>query len=87
VPLQIDAALGAPLEQLDLDLPDAAPHLEHRCALNSGLLEEPNHPARSLVEISGSRLVVLPDTGHACNIEAPDEFNGAVRDFLHEDCS
>jgi pimeloyl-ACP methyl ester carboxylesterase len=33
--------------------------------------------------ISGSRLVVLPDAGHACNIEAPDEFNDAVRDFLH----
>lgn len=48
--LQIDAALGAPLQQLDLELPDAAPHLEHRVALNSGLLEEPNHPARSLVE-------------------------------------
>jgi pimeloyl-ACP methyl ester carboxylesterase len=32
--------------------------------------------------ISGSRLVVLPDTGHACNIEAPDAFNGAVRRFL-----
>jgi pimeloyl-ACP methyl ester carboxylesterase len=33
--------------------------------------------------ISGSRLVVLPDVGHLCNIEAPDEFNVAVRDFLH----
>jgi pimeloyl-ACP methyl ester carboxylesterase len=34
--------------------------------------------------ISGSRLVVLPDVGHVCNVEAPDEFNAAVRDFLHE---
>jgi pimeloyl-ACP methyl ester carboxylesterase len=34
--------------------------------------------------ISGSRLVVLPDAGHVCNIEAPDEFNAAVRDFLHD---
>jgi pimeloyl-ACP methyl ester carboxylesterase len=33
--------------------------------------------------ISGSRLVVLPDVGHLCNIEAPDEFNVAVRDFLN----
>jgi len=32
--------------------------------------------------ISGSRLVVLPHAGHVCNIEAPDEFNDAVRDFL-----
>lgn len=29
--------------------------------------------------ISGSRLVVVPDAGHVCNVEAPDEFNVAVR--------
>ena len=34
--------------------------------------------------ISGSRLVVLPDAGHLCNIEAPDEFSTAVRNFLQE---
>ena len=34
--------------------------------------------------ISGSRLVVLPDAGHVCNVEAPDEFNVAVRHFLHD---
>jgi pimeloyl-ACP methyl ester carboxylesterase len=34
--------------------------------------------------ISGSRLVVLPEAGHVCNIEAPDQYNLAVRDFLHE---
>ena len=33
--------------------------------------------------IPGSTLVVLPDTGHVCNIEAPEAFNGAVRNFLH----
>jgi pimeloyl-ACP methyl ester carboxylesterase len=32
--------------------------------------------------IAGSRLVVLPDTGHVCNIEAPEAFNSAVREFL-----
>jgi pimeloyl-ACP methyl ester carboxylesterase len=30
----------------------------------------------------GSALVVLPDAGHACNIEAPEEFNRVVRNFL-----
>jgi len=34
--------------------------------------------------ISGSTLVVLPGTGHICNIEAPEEFNGAVRNFLRD---
>jgi pimeloyl-ACP methyl ester carboxylesterase len=32
--------------------------------------------------IAGSRLVVLREAGHVCNIEAPEEFNVAVRDFL-----
>jgi pimeloyl-ACP methyl ester carboxylesterase len=32
--------------------------------------------------IPGSALAVLPDVGHACSVEAPDAFNGAVRAFL-----
>jgi pimeloyl-ACP methyl ester carboxylesterase len=32
--------------------------------------------------MAGSALVVLPDTGHACNIEAAEAFNGVVRNFL-----
>lgn len=32
--------------------------------------------------ISGSTLVVLPDSGHLCNIEFSDKFNRVVRDFL-----
>lgn len=34
--------------------------------------------------IPGSTLVVLPDTGHLCNIEAPEAFNSAVRSFLRD---
>jgi pimeloyl-ACP methyl ester carboxylesterase len=34
--------------------------------------------------LSGSTLVVLPHTGHACNIEAPEAFNRAVRSFLRD---
>jgi pimeloyl-ACP methyl ester carboxylesterase len=34
--------------------------------------------------ISRSTLVVLPGTGHLCNIEAPDTFNNAVRSFLRD---
>jgi pimeloyl-ACP methyl ester carboxylesterase len=34
--------------------------------------------------IAGSTLVVLPDVGHVCNIEAPEAFNQAVRTFLHD---
>jgi pimeloyl-ACP methyl ester carboxylesterase len=32
--------------------------------------------------IPGSTLVVLPDAGHVCNIEAPEAFNRTVRSFL-----
>jgi pimeloyl-ACP methyl ester carboxylesterase len=34
--------------------------------------------------IPGSTLVVLPEAGHICNIEAPDGFNIAVRNFLRD---
>jgi pimeloyl-ACP methyl ester carboxylesterase len=34
--------------------------------------------------IPGSTLVVLPGAGHACNIEAPEEFNRVVRTFLRD---
>ena len=34
--------------------------------------------------IPGSTLVVLPDAGHVCNVEAPEAFNQAVRGFLHD---
>ena len=33
-------------------------------------------------QISGARFVEIPDAGHLCNIEAPDEFNEAVLSFL-----
>ena len=35
-------------------------------------------------EIAGSTLVVLPGVGHVCNIEAPEQFNDALRTFLLE---
>jgi pimeloyl-ACP methyl ester carboxylesterase len=34
--------------------------------------------------IPGSILVVLPGAGHACNMEAPEEFNRVVRTFLRD---
>jgi pimeloyl-ACP methyl ester carboxylesterase len=32
--------------------------------------------------ISGSKLVVIPNVGHVCNIEAPQQFNAALRSFF-----
>ncbi len=35
-------------------------------------------------QIAGARFVEIPDAGHLCNIEAPDEFNAAVLSFFCE---
>jgi pimeloyl-ACP methyl ester carboxylesterase len=35
-------------------------------------------------EIRGSTLVRLRGAGHVCNVEAPDAFNAAIREFLHD---
>jgi len=33
--------------------------------------------------IPNSELVLLPDVGHQCNLEAPEPFNAELRRFLH----
>jgi pimeloyl-ACP methyl ester carboxylesterase len=69
------------------DVRDVLPHVEVPTLLVYGDrdVRAPLTVAENLeAAISGSRLVVLPDTGHACNIEAPEAFNRAVRDFLRD---
>jgi pimeloyl-ACP methyl ester carboxylesterase len=34
--------------------------------------------------IPNSRLAVIAEAGHLTNLEAPDEFNRVLRDFLHQ---
>ncbi len=68
-------------------LPDALPHNRSETLLVYGDkdVRAPQEVARRLhAAIAGSRLVVLPDVGHVCNIEAPDEFNTVVRGFLRD---
>jgi pimeloyl-ACP methyl ester carboxylesterase len=69
------------------DVRDVLPHVDVPTLLVYGDrdVRAPLTVAEALqAAISGSRLVVLSDAGHLCNIEAPDEFNDAVRDFLRE---
>ena len=69
------------------DLRDVLPGLNVRTLLVYGDkdVRAPLTVAEDLeAAISGSMLVVLPDTGHLCNIEAPDDFNRAVRNFLRD---
>ena len=43
----------------------------------------PLHVAETLHQaIAGSQLRVLPGVGHCCNVEHPEAFNDAVREFL-----
>jgi pimeloyl-ACP methyl ester carboxylesterase len=69
------------------DVRDVLPHIDVPTLLVYGDrdVRAPLTVAEALqAAISCSRLVVLPDAGHLCNIEAPNEFNDAVRDFLHD---
>jgi pimeloyl-ACP methyl ester carboxylesterase len=68
------------------DVRDVLPHINIPTLLVYGDrdVRAPLEVAQALLAaIPVSRLVVLPDAGHVCNVEAPDEFNHAVRDFLH----
>jgi pimeloyl-ACP methyl ester carboxylesterase len=68
------------------DVRDVLPHIDVPTLLVYGDrdVRAPLSVAQDLqAAISRSRLVVLPDAGHVCNVEAPEEFNAAVRDFLH----
>jgi pimeloyl-ACP methyl ester carboxylesterase len=67
------------------DLRDVLPHIDVPTLLVYGDMDvrAPLTVAEDLhAAIPGSALVVLPDTGHAGNIEAPEAFNRAVRTFL-----
>ena len=68
------------------DLRDALPGIEVPTLLVYGDRDTcaPLTVAHELhAAIRGSTLVVVPGVGHVCNLEAPEEFDGAVRSFLH----
>jgi pimeloyl-ACP methyl ester carboxylesterase len=67
------------------DLREGLPHVPTLLIYGERDVRAPLSVASELKEsIPGSTLVLLPDAGHLCNIEAPEEFNSAVRAFLNE---
>jgi pimeloyl-ACP methyl ester carboxylesterase len=69
------------------DLRDALPHLRVPTLLIYGDqdIRAPLDVARRLHSaIPHSGLVLLPEVGHACNVEAAHDFNSALRNFLLE---
>jgi pimeloyl-ACP methyl ester carboxylesterase len=69
----------------EADLRDVLPRIDVPTLLLYGELDRrsPLSVAEELhAAIPGSELVVLPASGHVCNVEKPAEFDAAVRDFL-----
>ncbi len=69
----------------EADLRDVLPHIDVPTLLLYGDVAKrsPLNVAEDLhTKIPASRLVVLPGVGHLSNVEAPDQFNAEVRNFL-----
>lgn len=69
----------------EADLRDVLPQIEVPTLLVYGEADvrSPLPVAEELhAQIRGSKLVVVPEAGHQCNIEAADRFNAEVRGFL-----
>jgi pimeloyl-ACP methyl ester carboxylesterase len=72
----------------EADQRDLLPHIAVPTLLIWGELD-----ARSSLSVAGqfertipdTTLVVIPGTGHVCQLERPERFNHAVRDFCHAD--
>ena len=69
------------------DLRDALPSIDVPTMLVYG-----DHDVRARLSVAenlhaaipGSSLVVVPNAGHLCNVDASDEFNEIVTTFLRE---
>lgn len=69
----------------EADLRDALPHIDVPTLLLYGTLDRRSPPeiAEELHrQIPSSTLVFMPEVGHQSNMEAPEQFNDAVRTFL-----
>jgi pimeloyl-ACP methyl ester carboxylesterase len=69
----------------EADLRDVLPRIQVPTLLLYGELDErsPLHVAHELhAQIPSSQLVVIEGVGHMSNVEAPDEFNAHVRQFI-----
>lgn len=72
------------LSMADVDQRDLLPHIDVPVLLVWGELDErsPLSVARQIqAEIPSAELVVIPDAGHISNLESPERFNQALREF------
>ena len=68
-----------------LDLEDKLKNLDMPSLILVGEFDEPCLPPADFMKqhISNSRLIVMPETGHAINLERPDDFNREMISFLN----
>ena len=72
------------LAQRDSRVIDSLPKVEVPTLVLAGANDEPfiNSTEYMASRIPGATKVIIPDAGHAANIDQPDAFNRAVLDFL-----
>lgn len=74
------------LAQFDSRIIESLEHIAVPTLVLVGAKDEPFLGATDYMvnKIPGARRVVIPDAGHAANIDQPEAFNAAVKEFLGE---
>ncbi len=74
------------LAQFDSRIIDALPSINVPTLVLVGERDKRYHAATDYMaaKIPGAKKVIIPDAGHAANIDQPEAFNRAVMDFLDE---
>jgi pimeloyl-ACP methyl ester carboxylesterase len=72
------------LAQVDSRVIDHLPEINVRTLIIVGERDEPYHDASRYMQskIPGARLEIIPDAGHAANMDQPEAFNRVVLEFL-----
>jgi pimeloyl-ACP methyl ester carboxylesterase len=85
-PAGLAAAARGILTQRDAAVIESLPDVAVPTLIVVGSEDEPFLAAADAMErrIPGARKVVIEGAGHAANMDAPDEFNAVVRDFLED---
>jgi len=72
------------LTQQDAHVMESLPHIEVPALVLAGAQDTPFLAATDYMaaKIPGARKIIVPDAGHAVNLDQPRRFNAAVTDFL-----
>ena len=73
------------LAQVDSRVIDHLPAIDAPALIIVGERDEPYHGASQYMQskIPAARLEIIPDAGHAANMDQPEAFNRVVLEFLN----